>query len=168
MSAIASLAVQIGAPVVSKILNDQLGGYGGLAIDVLQAVAKKAGVPVGDLDAFAVENQPRAIDALREVERQSPELVALYAAGLEYQTAVLQAEQTEPLWQRAWRPAGMYLIGLLWFWNIVVLHVANAVWKIALPQTPYDVLLQLTAIYAGLYMGGHTIKDLAEKWKEKT
>ena len=112
--------------------------------------------------------QAQAVDALRVVERQSPELVALYAAGLEYQTAMMQAEQTEPLWQRAWRPAGMYLIGFLWFWNIVALHVANAVWKIALPQTPYDVLIQLTGIYAGLYMGGHTIKDLAEKWKEKT
>lgn len=168
MSSIASLAIQIGAPVVGKILNDQLGGYGGLAVDVLQAVAKAAGVPVEDLDALAEENPPKAVDALRVVERQSPELVALYAAGLEYQTAVLQAEQAEPLWQRAWRPAGMYLIGLLWAWNIVILHAANAIWKIALPQTPYEVLIQLTGIYAGLYMGGHTIKDLAEKWKEKT
>lgn len=165
---IASLAIQIGAPVVGKILTDQLGGHGGLAIDVLQAVAKAAGVPVEDLDALAVDNQPKAVDALREVERQSPELVALYAAGLEYQTAMLQAEQTEPLWQRAWRPAGMYLIGLLWLWTIVIVHVANAIWKIALPPAPFDVLIQLTGIYAGLYMGGHTIKDLAEKWKEKT
>ncbi|WP_241699962.1 3TM-type holin [Tabrizicola fusiformis] len=165
---IAAMAAQIGTPIIAKILNDQLGGYGGLAVDVLQAVAKAAGVAVEDLDALAIDSPPKAVDALRVVERQSPELVALYAAGLEYQTAALQAEQSDPLWQRAWRPAGMYLIGLMWFWNIVALHVANAVWKIALPQTPYDVLIQLTGIYAGLYMGGHTIKDLAEKWKEKT
>lgn len=163
---IAALAVRIGAPIIGKILTEQLGAKGALASDVLQAVAKAAGVPVDQLDALAVDDAPKAVDALRVVERQSPELVALYAAGLEYQAAQFAAEG-ESAWARAWRPAGMYLIGLLWLWNIVILHVANAVWKIALPSTPFDVLIQLTGIYAGLYMGGHTVKDLAEKWKSK-
>ena len=101
-------------------------------------------------------------------EPMTPELVALYASGLEKQFDLLQAEMAEGGWKAAWRPAGMWFILFLWFYQIVGLHVANAVWKIALPQTPYDVLIQLTGIYAGLYMGGHTIKDLAEKWKEKT
>ena len=161
---LATLALQIGSPVLAKILNDQLGGSGGLAMDIIQAVAKRAGVPVEALDALAAEDQPRAIDALRAVEAQSPELVALYAAGLEYQLAQLQAEATEPLWARAWRPAGMYLLGFLWLWNIMLLHCANAIWKIALPQTPYETLIQISGLYMGLYMGGHTVKDLATKW----
>lgn len=164
---LSGLAVQIGAPVIGKILSDKLGANAGLVSDVLQAVAKSAGVPVEQLDDLAVNNQPRAVDAIREVERQSPELVALYASGLELQLAQLQAEEGEPLWVRAWRPAGMYVLGLLWLWNSVVLHVANAIWKIALPPMPFDVLIQISGLYMGLYMGGHTVKDIADKWKAK-
>ena len=166
---IAALAVQIGAPILGKILDDKLGrANGALAGEVIQAVAKRAGVPVNQLDTLAETDQPRAIDALREVEKMTPELVALYASGLEFQLAQIKAEAGEPVWARAWRPAGMYMLGLLWLWNTIVLHVCNAIWTIALPPMPYDQLMQISGLYMGLYMGGHTVKDLAEKWKEKT
>jgi hypothetical protein len=53
----------------------------------------------------------------------------------------------------------MWLLAFLWMWNIVILHVANAIWKIALPPTDFTVLLGLTSVYMALYMGGHTLKD---------
>lgn len=166
MSLIA-LAGKIGLPILSQILSRRLGTGPQLTEDVLRAVAARAGVPVGDLDALA-ESDPTIIgDALREVERQSPELVALYATGLEKQFALLAAEQEEGGWRSGWRPAGMYLIGFLWLWNVVVLHVCNAIWKIALPPMDFGVLIQISGLYMGLYMGGHTVKDLAEKWKAK-
>jgi hypothetical protein len=59
----------------------------------------------------------------------------------------------------------MYLLGFFWTWNIVLLHVANAIWKVALPPVPFDQLLALTGIFMALYMGGHTLKDVASKWK---
>ena len=164
MSAIAALAVQIGAPILAKVLNDKLGANADLAGDILQAVAKKAGVPVDALDALVEADPPKAVDALREVEKMSPELVALYASGLEFQLAQLQAEKGEPLLARAWRPAGMYMLGLLWLWNTIVLHICNAIWKTALPPMPYEQLIQLSGLYMGLYMGGHTIKDVAARW----
>ncbi len=164
MSAIAALAVQIGAPILAKVLNDKLGANAPLVGDVLQAVAKRAGVPVAELDALVEADPPRAVDALREVEKVSPELVALYASGLEFQLAQIRAEQGEPLWARAWRPAGMYMLGLLWLWNTVILHVCNAIWKIALPPMPFEALMQISGLYMGLYMGGHTVKDLAAKF----
>jgi hypothetical protein len=58
----------------------------------------------------------------------------------------------------------MYLIGLLWIWNVIVLHVLNASLKIALPPMPFEQLMQLSGLYFGLYMGGHTIKDMVGKW----
>jgi hypothetical protein len=59
----------------------------------------------------------------------------------------------------------MYMIGLLWLWNVIVLHSLNAIFKISLPQIDLVILLQLSGLYMGLYMGGHTLKDFfKQKW----
>lgn len=165
MSALIALAGQAGFSIIEKIIAKKFGdGAGQLAGDVLGEIAAQVGVPVDQLDQAAVENPAVVTQALRNVEERSPEMIALYAAGLELQKAQLAAEASEPLWMRAWRPGGMYMIGLLWIWNVIILHVANAIWKIALPPMPFEQLIQLSGLYMGLYMGGHTIKDAVTKW----
>ena len=86
---------------------------------------------------------------------------------MQHQIDLMRSEMAAggPLWTWAWRPAGMWGLGALWFWNLILLHVANAFWKIALPQADLGLLFQLTAVYMGLYMGGHTVKDVVQKWK---
>lgn len=159
-AAILSIASQIGAPLVRRVLSNRIGAQNAdLATSVVEAVAKRAGVGVPDLDRFADENPTRMVDAVRETEAMMPEMVALYAQGLEGQFALLQTEQKGPWWGWAWRPFMMWLLAFLWLWNIVALHVANAVWKIALPPTDSATLLGLTSVYMALYMGGHTLKD---------
>ena len=73
MSALATLAGQAGIKVVAAILSKKLGdGAGQLAGDVLGEIAKKAGIPVEDLDQ-AAEDQPQiVIDAVRNVESRTP------------------------------------------------------------------------------------------------
>jgi hypothetical protein len=164
-AALIALATQAGLPLIRKILEDRLGGYGGaLAADVIGAVAARVGVATDGLASEIDATPGRVIEAMRDVERMAPEMITLYAQGLEYQMAVLEAEKGEPLWVRAWRPGWMYLLGLFWLWNVVILHLANAVWKIALPPAPWDVLMSLTGVFMALYMGGHTLKDVATKW----
>lgn len=166
MSALLTLAGSAGASIIEKIIAKKFGdGTGQLAGDILGAIAEQVGVPTADLDRVAEEDPVKTTRAIREVEARSPELIALYAAGLELQKAQLAAEEGEPLWMRAWRPGGMYMIGLLWVWNVIVLHIANAIWKTALPPMPFDQLIQLSGLYMGLYMGGHTIKDAVSKWQ---
>lgn len=166
MSALIALAGQAGFNIIEKIISKKFGdGAGQLAGDVLGEIAAQVGVPVEQLDQAAVDQPVVVTQALRNVEERSPELIALYAAGLELQKAQLAAEQSEPLWMRAWRPGGMYMIGLLWVWNVIVVHLLNWFWKSALPPVPFDQLVQLTGIYSALYMGGHTIKDAVSKWK---
>ena len=168
MSPLIGLAVQLGLPSIEKILSRKVGGKNGqLATEIVQAIANRAGVSVDDLDSAAEANQPRVVDAMRDVERMSPEMISLYTVGLEGQFALLQAEQAAGGWQSAWRPGWMYLLGFFWLWNIVALHVLNAIYKIALPPMPYDILMGLTGIYLSLYMGGHTVKDVAAKWVGK-
>ena len=168
MSALAAIALNAGLPILEKILTGKLGDTGGaLAVEVLAAIAKRAGVAPEDLEEVADRDPGVALDAMRKVEVESPLIVGLYAAGLQGQFALLQAETEEGGWKAAWRPAGMYMLGFLWLWNVVVLHVANAVWKVALPPMPFDQLLQVSGLYMGLYMGGHTVKDIASKWVGK-
>ena len=165
MSALVTLAGSAGLKIVEKIIANRLGdGAGQLAGDVLGAIAEQVGVPVDQLDQ-AAEDQPVVVTrALMTVEERSPELIALYAAGLELQKAQLAADAAEPRWMRAWRPAGMYLLGLFWIWSVIIVHVVNAAAGTALPPVPLDQLVQISGLYMGLYMGGHTIKDAMTKW----
>jgi hypothetical protein len=163
-SALTALALQIGVPLVGQVLSRRIGGANAqLATDVVGAVARRLGVTPTEAEAMVETNQPRVIEAIRETETAMPEIIALHAAALEGQFALLQAEQKGPWWGWAWRPAFMWLLGLLWLWNVIVLHVCNALWRIALPPMDPGVMLSLTGIYAALYMGGHTIKDWARQ-----
>lgn len=169
MSPLLALAAQAGLPLLKGILARRLGDSGGrLAGEVIDAVAARAGVAdAAALDALADSTPGKVIEAMREVERDVPEKFNLLLRDSEGRIALLEAEQAEGGWRSAWRPAGMYVIGFLWLWNAVLLHVANAAWKIALPPMPFSELVQVTGLYMGLYMGGHTVKDLAEKWRAK-
>lgn len=163
-TALTALALEIGVPLLGRILTRRLGnGNAQLITDVIGAIANRLGVSTAQAETMVETDRPRVIEAMREVEQQAPELIALHAAALEGQFALLQAEQKGPWWGWAWRPAFMWLLGLLWLWNAIVLHVCNAIWRLALPPMDATVLLSLTSVYAAFYMGGHTIKDWARQ-----
>lgn len=165
MAPLIAIALQAGLPSIAAILQRKLGDAGGaLATDVLNTIASRAGAKVEDLETMADGNPGKVLDAMRQVEPMTPELIALYTKGLEQQFTLLQAEMAEGGWKAAWRPAGMWFVLFLWFYQIVGLHVANAIWKIALPAAPWEHLLAFTGLYMGLYMGGHTLKDMVSKW----
>ncbi|WP_085836191.1 hypothetical protein [Aquimixticola soesokkakensis] len=166
-AALIALAAKLGASAVEKILTRKLGpATGELVADVIRSIASAAGTTPEQLPTVLRDDPMRVENAILDVESEAPEKLALYAQGLAYQLEIAKQEATGPLWTWAWRPAGMYGLGALWFWNVVFLHILNAAFKIALPPTPFDVLLQLTAAYMALYMGGHTVKDVAGKWLE--
>lgn len=154
---LAGMALKAGMPVIEKLLTRKLGdAKGKLAAEVLGRIAGEARVEPHQLDELAAAEPGKILDAMRKVNAQAPDVLAIYAA--------LQAEGG---WKSAWRPAGMYMLGFLWIWNVVLLHVANAVWKTALPPVPFEQLIQLSGLYMALYMGGHTVKDIAAKWGAK-
>lgn len=168
MSALGAIALQAGLPIIEKLLSKRIGDEGGkLATQVIQTIAERAGTTPDQIEAFAETTPGRVIDAMREVERAAPELIAAYDRDLQLQLAALAAEQDDPTWMRAWRPGWMYLLGFLWLWNLVILHVANAVWKIALPPLPTTDLLALTGLFLSLYMGGHTVLRALGKTGDK-
>lgn len=168
MNPLIALALKSGLPVVEKLLSKKIGDQDGqLATSVIKAIADRVGTTPEGLPAATEEMPGRVIEAMREVERATPDMIAAYDRDMQLQLATLAAEQDEPVWMRAWRPAGMYLLGFLWLWNSVMLHVANAIWKIALPPMPFADLIQLSGLYMALYMGGHTVKDVVKTWVAK-
>ena len=168
MGPIIALAVQAGLPLIKSVLIKKIGDQNGtLAASIIKAIAEGAGT-TPDALAVMVEQEPgRVVEAMRQIEAVAPEMISAYDRDMQLQLAALAAEQDDPTWMRAWRPAGMYLLGFLWLWNAVLLHVANAIWKIALPPMPFEQLIQLSGLYMGLYMGGHTVKDVVTKWVTK-
>lgn len=168
-AALTALAVQAGFPILQKILSGRLGDANGqLAADIIAAIAGRVGIAPEQLDQVQADQPGKVIDAMREVERSvAPEKIDLYAKEIEARMQMMEADAVEPLWARAWRPGWMYLLGIFWLWNIALLHIANAIWRIALPPVPFDQLLGLTSVFMGLYMGGHTVKDVISKWVTK-
>jgi len=157
----------VGAPVLKKLIEGSLpppfNTLGGVAIDVL---ADRLGTAAtSDAIVKRYETDPATATPIIQELEASPEAIL---AGVEQQkqtNELLLAEMQEPLWTWAWRPAGMWGLGDLLFWNIIGLHALNAIFIISLPPTDAGILFQLSALDMGRYRGGHTVKDfVAKKW----
>lgn len=169
MSPLIAIAAQVGAPLVERVLAGRIGGTGAqLVTDTLSAIAREAGVAPDVLNAMAASGEPDQVAtveaAMSAVEAQMPELLTLYQAELDAKMAIFEQEAKGPWWTWAWRPAGMWMLGFLWLYNVALLHWANAFWKIALPPVEFSVLLQISVLYMSLYMGGHTVKSVVANW----
>lgn len=168
-TALIALAARIGAPLVQQALAGRIGAQGAdVVTQTLTAIASYAGVNVQAVEHLALSEDPaerhQIEQAVLAAEADMPELIALYTAELNGKLRLLEAEQAEPFWAWAWRPAGMWMLGFFWLYNIAVLHWFNAWLKIALPPVDFAVLLQISALYMSLYMGGHTVKEAVASW----
>jgi hypothetical protein len=169
MSALASIligsAVRVGAPVVKRLIEDNLGKTAGsVAETVIDAIAGEAGVTVDQLPSLPAEALDRAVAT---VEAETPELVAAYVAQQREANRLMLAEMDKGgAWTWAWRPATMWMIGALWLWSLVLVPLVNALSGATVPLFLGE-LTFLTGIYLGLYMGGHTAKEIAGKLKSR-
>jgi hypothetical protein len=159
------IAKDLAAPWITETLSRRIGPENsGLVLSVIKRIARNAGVSVDTLTREIERNPDRVEAAITATEGQSSELIALYQQELEGKLALFAAENNGPAWHRAWRPLGMYVLFVLWIWNVIILHSLNAYFKIALPPIPLSDLLALTGIYCSLYMGGHTVKSVADSF----
>lgn len=158
-------ATRVGAPIVKQLLEKHLGGaageIGGMVID---AIASKAGVPPDDLPSVPAKDLEAAVAA---TETETPQLVATWVEQQREANRLMLAEmdKSESWWTWAWRPAWMWFLGFLFLFRLVLVPIADAALgsDIAASVDIYT-MMTLTAWFMGLYMGGHTLKDLAVKW----
>lgn len=169
---LAGIASKVGAPVVRGILERYLGGTAAeLGMSVIDAIAQKADVPPAELPSVDEKTLGKAV---RAVEEDAPELIV---ATLEHHrlAAELMKEEMDkgPLWTWAWRPGGMYLIGLFWALYVFVFPLLNLMLRLAGTEARVDTLVTIdTLVYISggfmtLYMGGNTLLRSLDKWGVK-
>ena len=169
MSALASIllsaAGELAVPIIKKILGDKLGGAGGeIAGKVIDVIAEKAGVspealpdlPTDDLQEAIVAAEPAAADILmHHVESQR----------LMNETLKAELDKGGPTWTWAWRPGWMWLLAFVWLYALILRPLTNAAFGASIEAIDLGILMTLTGVFTGLYMGGHTALRGIEKWK---
>lgn len=164
MSTLASIlltaAGDLAVPVIKKILGDRLGGTGGeLVGKVIDIIADKAGVapdrlpeaPTGELQNAIVAAEPEAADILmHHVESQR----------LMNETLKAELDKSGPFWTWGWRPGWMWLLAFIWLYALILRPLANAAFGAAIEAVDLTILMTLTGVFTGLYMGGHTAKSI--------
>jgi Holin of 3TMs, for gene-transfer release len=162
---ILGIAKNVGAPIIKGLLETATPGIvsdiGGKIID---QIAGKAGVSADQLPDL-IKREPARVDAaVIAAESAMPEMMALWSKGVDGQFALLQAEAKEGFFHAGWRPATMWLIAALWSWALFGGPVANHFVRLPIELPDLGKLAWLTTVYMALYMGGHTVKSVAESY----
>ena len=169
MSALASIllsaAGELAVPIIKKILGDKLGGAGGeIAGKVIDVIAEKAGVspealpdlPTDDLQEAIVAAEPAAADILmHHVESQR----------LMDETLKAELDKGGPTWTWAWRPGWMWLLAFVWLYALILRPLTNAAFGASIEAIDLGILMTLTGVFTGLYMGGHSVLRGIETWR---
>jgi len=158
-------ASELAVPIIKKILGDKLGGAGGeLAGKVIDVIAEKAGVspdklpdvPAGDLREAIEAAEPEAADILMQhVESQR----------LMNETLKAEMDKGGPAWTWAWRPGWMWLLAFVWLYALVLRPLTNPALGASIEAVDLTILMTLTGVFTGLYMGGHTAKDIVSRMR---
>ena len=174
MSAIASIilaqAAELAVPFVKKLLAEKIGGAGGdLAGQVIDVVAEKLGAPAESIPEIVRQEPERLEEAILAAEPDTAELYLAYVESQRLANQLQLAEMAkEQTWSWAWRPAWMWFLGFLWLWRIVVVPATDAAIGSAMAAAiDIATLAWLTTLFAGFYMGGHTIKAGLKSWLER-
>ncbi|MGE4338250.1 MAG: 3TM-type holin [Pigmentiphaga sp.] len=172
---ILDVARRVGAPVIESImrkaLGDKAGGVAGdLAGKVIEAIAGKAGL---DTDELGELSSGELEQAVRDFEVDAPQLILAQVEQQREANRLQLAEmEKDGTWTWAWRPATMWGLLAGWLWFLAGVPLINLF--LALFGASMHVVLTVdagtwmtvTGVYAGLYMGGHTIKSGVDKVTE--
>ena len=148
-------------PLVKKILAGEVGN-GQLLETLIDSIAGEAGVSRDKLPELPADQLG---DALKRFEPASADMLQQWVAGQSLMQADLAGERdkAEHWFGWAWRPGWMWLLGFLWTWGLVVRPLVNAAFDASIETLDLSVLTMLTTVYVGLYMGGHTVKEVVKR-----
>lgn len=169
MSALASIllgaASDLAVPIIKKVLGDKLGGTGGeIAGKVIDAIAEKAGVSPDKLPDLSADDLQEAIVA---AEPEAADILMQHVESQRLMNETLKAEMDKggPTWTWAWRPGWMWLLAFVWLYALVLRPLTNAAFGASIEAIDLGILMTLTGVFAGLYMGGHTALRGIERWR---
>ncbi|WP_313194837.1 3TM-type holin [Shinella zoogloeoides] len=162
VSILLGAAAKVGAPIVKSILEKHVGGTAGeLGSVVIDAIAEKAGVPAGELQAVPA---PQLEQAVAAVEAETPELVTAWnAQQREANRLMIEEMKKETPFGWLWRPAGMWLMLGLVAWYAAIVPLLNTLLAALGARQGITLVIgwpdffQVFLTFVGLYMGGNTV-----------
>lgn len=158
ITAILGAAAELAVPRVKDVLTERFGENGKLAGQVVEKVAQKAGVPIEALPKIGTDALQKAI---LDAEPETADMLDRYLRGQELSNETIALDyQKEQWWAWGWRPAWMWLLGLLWLYHLVIQPLLHASVLPALTPFASSDLLAVSGIFMTLYMGGHTAKKV--------
>lgn len=169
MSALASIlltaAGDLAVPIIKKILGDKLGGAGGeIAGKVIDIIADKAGVTPDKLPGVPDDDLR---DAIIAAEPEAADILMQHVESQRLMNETLQAELDKggPTWTWAWRPGWMWLLAIIWLYALILRPLTNAAFGASIEAIDLGILMTLTGVFTGLYMGGHTALRGIKEWR---
>jgi hypothetical protein len=106
---------------------------------------------------MAGQDPARIERAVLQAEADTPALVLAHVESQRLANELQLAEMSGgKVWTWAWRPAWMYFLMAAWGWTLLAI-------ALQVPAIDLPMLMTLTGAYLALYMGGHTLKDVAGK-----
>lgn len=157
------IILKAGAPILLDVVKSNLPEAVG---KVVESIAVKVGVePTPEAIQAKHAAEPEIVEeAIREVATESPEEWAYYVQADAIRADILARQDQQGGLAAAWKWLWMYLLAVFWSWAIIVQPLVNWFAGADMRLVDLGTLMGLTTIYLGLYMGGHTIKDVATKW----
>ena len=151
---LATTLAKQGAPVLGGMIGTAIGGpagaaIGGLAGKAIESLADALGVPATPEAVTQAVQAPGAAAKVAEIESDAKDL---WQKEAETYRALVDREAGQGWFYSAWRPAGMWLVLLMWPYAVVVAPLLKIV-------APMSDLVAFTGLYLTLYMGGHTAKE---------
>jgi hypothetical protein len=169
MNAIVSIlltaAGDLAVPIIKRVLSEKIGGASGeIAGKVIDAIAGKAGVAPEELPKLPSD---RLQDAIIAAEPEAAEIFVQHVESQRLMNETLKAEldKSGPTWTWAWRPGWMWLLAFVWLYALILRPLTNAALSASIEAVDLTILMTLTGVFTGLYMGGHTALRGFDKWR---
>lgn len=165
MSVLLSAAGNLAVPIIKRVLSDNLDSADGqIAGQVIDAIAGKAGVAP---EALPTLPSDRLQDAIIAAEPEAAEILVQHVESQRLMNKTLKAELDKggPTWTWAWRPGWMWLLAFVWLYALILRPLTNAALSASIEAVDLTILMTLTGVFTGLYMGGHTALRGIDKWR---
>ena len=140
------------------VLSQAIGGpLPNMAGEAVRTVLDVIGVTTPAEATKRIAVDPAIVERLQTLDA-SPEMAEIAMAQEARASALTAHEIAAGGFAYWWRPAGAWLVVWLWFQNCTVAIFFG------LPQIPWSELFAFSALFLSLYMGGHTVKSLADRY----
>jgi hypothetical protein len=157
------ILVKVGAPILKRILEDDIGGTTGkVGSVVVDAIGGALGVePTPEAIAKKYEEDPAGTAAaIQNVEASRDWALYLVAANASRDRLLEREDKRESFFAWGWRPAMSWLVIFLFGWAMVLVPTVNAAFDAAIVAPSTADILQFAGIWLVIYGGGHTIKSV--------